>query len=125
MNIDTTLDFELKGLKRYSRNILDGYRITKILTSGGKEMVRNLRDNTPGVDTGAVRDAWEYKIEDNELAIYNRAHSEESINIAIALDYGYGHNHGGFTPARPYIKKSVRLPKININKDLERLLKHG
>jgi len=76
------------------------------LTQIAGEGERNLSSNTPR-DTGETASGWVATISHNEIAWSNGAHSDENINLAVAIDKGYGTGTGGYVPARPYIKRSM------------------
>jgi hypothetical protein len=62
-------------------------------------------------DTGATAQGWQAKITSkqgmHEIAWYNRAHPETSVNVAVIIDQGHGTGTGGFVPPKPYIVESM------------------
>jgi hypothetical protein len=70
----------------------------------------SLADNTPR-DTGETASGWKAKITTQkggaEIAWYNTAHPDTSINLAVVLDQGYATGTGGYVAPRPYIKRSM------------------
>ena len=81
-----------------------------MLDKYGKEGVAALSLATP-VETGLTAKSWYYKIhrEGNtiKLAFYN-SNLNNSVPIAIILQYGHGTSNGGWVQGRDYINPAIQ-----------------
>ena len=76
----------------------------------GREGVNALQENTP-VDTGLTASSWYYKIErkkDSVTISFNNSNINNSVPIAIILQYGHGTKNGGWVEGRDYINPSIQ-----------------
>lgn len=73
--------------------------------------VKALSSATPVGDTGETAAGWQAKKNNVgsgvEIAFYNNAHPEESVNIAKIIHFGHGTGTGGYVPPRPYINDAM------------------
>ena len=76
----------------------------------GEEGVAALSAATP-IDSGETANSWYYEIEnkDGKATIsFCNAHVEQSVPIAIILQYGHGTRGGGYVEGRDYINPAVK-----------------
>lgn len=90
-----------KSLGRNYRSILDKY---------AQQGVRALSSATPK-ESGETAASWYYEIIQNESSlsiVWENAHVEKGVNIAIILQYGHGTRNGGYVQGRDYINPALR-----------------
>lgn len=76
----------------------------------GKEGVKALMAATP-VDTGLTASLWHYDInmskDSSSISFYND-NIDNSVPIAIILNYGHGTRNGGYVKGRNYINPAIQ-----------------
>lgn len=124
VEIDITVDGSFKNTMDWVRKMAKKPVEDTVLNQIGKESVKNLSINTPQ-RTGETARSWKYSIESNgktiEVNIYNTAHPKSRVSVAKLIDLGYVTRTGGYVPARPYIKRSMRP----VWRSVDRLLGEG
>lgn len=76
----------------------------------GEEGVAALSAATP-IDSGETANSWYYEIEnkDGKATIsFCNSHIEQSVPIAIILQYGHGTGTGGYVQGRDYINPAIQ-----------------
>lgn len=83
---------------------------TEIMNEIGRDGVQSLSSHTPK-DTGETASSWDYEVtskgKTTEIAWFNTAHPETSVNIAKLIELGHGTKSGGFVQPRPYIHNAM------------------
>ena len=100
-NFNKTEKFFNRLLGREYLNILDHY---------GQMGVDALSSATP-VDTGKTASSWFYEIERSGGGISISWHNDninQSVNIAVILQFGHGTGTGGYVQGRDYINPAIR-----------------
>lgn len=97
-----------------------------ILEKYGQVGVAALRANTPK-RSGATAAGWDYQIIQNgnsslELAFFNHAHPELSVNLAVLIQLGHGTRTGGYVPPRNYIQPAMNPIYKAVGEELVRRL---
>lgn len=91
-------------------NKISHSRPNSTLTQIANEGERALVANTPK-DTGDTASGWFSEITSengvHEIAWKNRAHPEESVNIAKLIEIGHATATGGYVQPQPYIKDAM------------------
>lgn len=76
----------------------------------GQKGVSALAANTP-VDSGITASAWSYRIVKNKNRVsirwYN-SNTNDSVNIAVIVQYGHATGTGGYVQGRDYINPTMR-----------------
>ena len=82
----------------------------QILRRYGEEGVRALSLATPK-DTGETASSWYYQIKEDKTSTtieWLNRHVEDSVPIAVILQYGHGTNGGGYVEGIDYINPAMR-----------------
>lgn len=87
-----------------------GVNYRSILEKYAEEGVRALSYATPK-ESGETATSWYYEIIQNENSlsiVWNNAHVEKGVNIAVILQYGHGTRNGGYVQGRDYVNPALR-----------------
>lgn len=119
----------MKGNFKNTKSFLDklhSRRFYDRLDYYGRKGVEALKAATP-VDTGATRDAWNYKIEVNDkhalIAWDNDNKTSDGVPIVILLQYGHGTRNGGYIRGKDFINPAISPVFDDIVEMLEREVK--
>ena len=123
MNISYSMNEGLRGFEAYINAATSKSKLDTILNHAGKAIVNELKASTPSHNTGITGKSWAYKVTGDELIVYNNAHEQEDIVMALAIHYGHGTGTGGVVYANPYITKAVERVMPRILKEIEGVLK--
>ena len=107
------ISFRQKGdfskLSRYFERVKEAAKIG-VLDKYGQEGVAALASATP-VDSGQTANSWYYEIKRQNGSVsivFNNAHVNKGVPIAIILQYGHGTGTGGWVQGRDYINPAIR-----------------
>lgn len=81
-----------------------------VLDEFGRDGVQALRNATP-VDSGATAEAWDYEIKRTRNyteIVWTNSNINDSVPIAVILQYGHGTGTGGYVQGRDYINPAIR-----------------
>lgn len=98
-----------KKTERFLKKSL-GRNYLSILNKYAEQGVRALSSATPK-ESGETATSWYYEIVQNESSlsiVWNNAHIEKGVNIAVILQYGHGTRNGGYVQGRDYINPALR-----------------
>lgn len=93
----------------YFRKVRTAIRLD-VVEQYAEQGVQALASATP-VDTGTTANSWYYKIErtaDQVRIVYCNSHINQSVPIAIILQYGHGTGTGGWVQGRDYINPAIQ-----------------
>lgn len=105
--------FKHRGSFRRSErflNTIKGSRYLNILDRYGQMGVNALASATPK-DTGKTASCWIYEIERNDKRTtisWLNTNTNQSVNIAVILQYGHSTGSGGYVQGRDYINPAIQ-----------------
>lgn len=107
------ISFKQKGdfskLTRYLERVKEAIHLG-LLDKYGREGVAALSSATP-IDSGKTASSWYYDIENNRGSasiIFKNSNINQTVPIAIILQYGHGTGTGGWVQGRDYINPAIR-----------------
>lgn len=96
---------KIEDFLRRNKNL----RIESVLSKYGQIGVSALSAATP-VDSGKTATSWDYEIEHNGTSWsihWVNNNINQSVNIAVILQYGHGTGTGGYVAGRDYINPTM------------------
>ena len=100
---------DFRKTTRYFERLRETVRLGT-LDKYGREGVAALASATP-VETGKTAESWYYEITNNrqttKISFYN-SNVNDSVPIAIIIQYGHGTRNGGWVEGRDYINPAIQ-----------------
>ncbi len=87
-----------------------GFRYQSVLEKYARRGVKALSEATP-VDTGETAASWDYEIveENGRVSVHwTNSNINDSVNIALILQYGHGTGTGGYVQGIDYINPALK-----------------
>lgn len=99
---------EGKRTEDFLRKVKD-LKIESVLNKYGAQGVQALASATP-IDSGRTASSWGYELENDGSGWsihWTNDNINQSVNVAVILQYGHGTGTGGYVAGRDYINPAI------------------
>lgn len=123
VTVDGLADAIMEGLTEYADLATDDMK--KAVRKAGNTARKEIAANAPK-NTGAYGKSWSVKTtKESSNALEVTVHSRNRYQLAHLLEHGHAKHGGGRVSARPHIAPAEQTAVEQLEKEIERSLKHG
>ena len=123
ISIDSLSDTVMKELNEYADVACD--EVKEAVKSSSKLVKDQIKANAPR-ETGAYAKRWSTKnTRETSRSLEVTVYSRNRYQLAHLLEFGHGKRGGGRVPGRSHIAPAEQAGIDQLEKDIERSLRHG
>ena len=123
ISVNELADTVMESLTEYANLATDDMK--KAVKKAGNTAKKEIAANAPK-DTGAYGKSWSVKTtKESSNALEVTVHSRNRYQLAHLLEHGHAKRGGGRVSARPHIAPAEETAVEQLEKEIERSLKHG
>ena len=123
ISIDALSETVMKELNQYADVVCDDM---KEAVNSASTMVRDQIKATAPKDTGAYAKSWSTKnTRETSRSLEVTVYSRNRYQLAHLLEFGHAKRGGGRVPGRSHIAPAEQAGIDQLEKDIERSLRHG
>ena len=123
ISVNELADTVMESLTEYANLATDDMK--KAVKKAGNTAKKEIAANAPK-DTGAYGKSWSVKTtKESSNALEVTVHSRNRYQLAHLLEHGHAKRGGGRVSARPHIAPAEETAVEQLEKVIERSLKHG
>lgn len=120
---DQLADAVMRELEEYADTVSEDVKTA--VKNAGDTAKKEISSSAPR-DTGAYARSWAVKkTRESENALIVTVHSRNRYQLAHLLEFGHAKRGGGRVAARPHIASAEKMAIEQLEREIERSLRHG